>query len=72
MSDADYLLTPVNGEGRKEKALAETFFPTNFSDFDAPRSTKFGLYGYVMVTARNDNSILQPEVLLNYKNIYFN
>jgi len=61
-SDPDHLLTPINGEGRKEKAIAETFFPTNFSDFDAPRSTKFGLYGYVMVTAKNGNSILQPQI----------
>ena len=61
-SDPDELLTPVNGEGRQEKAIAEKFFPTNFSDFDAPRSTKFGLYGYVMVTARDGKSILQPEI----------
>jgi len=61
-SDPDHLLTPINGEGRREKAIAEKFFPTNFSDFDAPRSTKFGLYGYVMVTAKNGNSILQPQI----------
>ena len=29
-SDADYLLTPTNGMGRKERALAEKYFPTNF------------------------------------------
>ena len=52
VSDAGCLLTPVIGEGRLEKAQAETFSPTNFSEF--------GPYGYVMV--RNDNSILEPEV----------
>merc|ERR1740123_603763 len=31
ISDADYLLTPTNGMGRKERALAEKYFPTNFS-----------------------------------------
>ena len=74
-SDSDYLLTPINGEGRKEKAIAEKFFPTNFSDFDAPRSTKFGLYGYVMVTAKNGNSILQPDTwseIQQLKNIIVN
>ena len=51
-TDPDHLLTPINGEGRQERALAERFFPTNFSDFDAGRSTKFGLYGYVMITSQ--------------------
>ena len=54
VSDAGCLLTPVIGEGRMEKALAETFSLSNFSEF--------GPYGYVMVTMRNDNSILEPEV----------
>jgi hypothetical protein len=49
-TDPDHLLTPINGEGRQERALAERFFPTNFTHFDAARSTKFGLYGYVMIT----------------------
>ena len=45
VSDADY---PA------EEALTETFFPTNFTEFE--------LYGYVMVTELKDSSILQPEV----------
>ena len=61
-SDPDHLVTPINGPGRREKALAEKFFPTNFSNFDATRSTKLGLYGYVMVTGRGGKSILDPEV----------
>ena len=61
-SDPDHLLTPLNGQGRQERALAEKYFPTNFSNFDASRSTKFGLYGYVMVTGRDGRSILDPEV----------
>lgn len=62
-TDQDYLMTPTNGDGQKEKAIAERFFPTNFSDFDAPRSFKFGLFGYVMVTARDGrSSILQPDI----------
>ena len=69
LSDPDHLLTPVNGEGRKEKSIAETFFPTNFSDFDFPRSTKFGLYGYVMVTSRNGHSILQPQIWSEVKQL---
>ena len=69
LSDPDHLLTPVNGEGRKEKAIAEKYFPTNFSDFDAPRSTKFGLYGYVMVTAKSGNSILQPQIWSEVKSL---
>ena len=69
ISDADHLLTPVNGEGRREKALAEKYFPTNFSDFDAPRSTKFGLYGYVMVIAKDGQSILQPQIWAEVKQL---
>ena len=69
LSDPDHLLTPVNGEGRKEKSIAEKYFPTNFSDFDFPRSTKFGLYGYVMVTSRNGQSILQPQIWSEVKQL---
>ena len=47
VSDADY---PA------EEALTETFFPTNFTEFE--------LYGYVMVTELKDSSVLQPEVQL--------
>ena len=62
-TDQDYLMTPTNGDGNKEKAIAESFFPTNFSDFDAPRSFNFGLYGYVMVTTKDGrSSILQPQI----------
>ena len=62
-TDQDYLMTPTNGDGNKEKAIAESYFPTNFSDFDAPRSFNFGLYGYVMVTTRDGrSSILQPQI----------
>ena len=68
-SDPDHLMTPVNGEGRTEKALAEKYFPTNFSDFDATRSTKFGLYGYVMVTGQDGRSILHPEVWTEVRSI---
>lgn len=61
-SDPDHLLTPDNGEGRREKAIAEKYFPTNFSRFDATRSIKFGLYGYVMVTGLNGkDTVLNPE-----------
>ena len=69
ISDADYLLTPINGEGRREGALAEKYFPTNFSDFDAPRSTKYGLYGYVMVLAKDGRSILQPQIWSEVKQL---
>ena len=62
-TDQDYLMTPTNGDGNKEKAIAESYFPTNFSDFDAPRSFNFGLYGYVMVTTRDGrSSILKPQI----------
>ena len=61
-SDPDHLLTPLNGEGRAEKAMAEKYFPTNFSNFDATRSLRYGLYGYVMVTGNEGRSILNPDV----------
>jgi hypothetical protein len=60
-SDPDQLLTPVNGEGRREKAIAEKYFPTNYSRFDATRSIKFGHYGYVMVTGKDGESVLNPS-----------
>lgn len=40
-----------------------------FSDFDATRSTKFGLYGYVMVTAKDGNSVLEPGVWAEVKSL---
>ena len=68
-SDPDHLLTPVNGEGRQEKLIAEKFFPTNYSNFDASRSIKFGYYGYVMVTGLDGKSILDPEVWTEVRTI---
>lgn len=47
----------------------KTYFFPFFSDFDATRSTKFGLYGYVMVTARDGNSVLEPEVWAEVKSL---
>jgi len=61
ISDPDYLVTPTNAQGWKEKALAEEYFATNFSDFDVSRSTRYGMYGYVMVTAKDGKSVLEPQ-----------
>ena len=70
-SDPDHLLTPLNGQGRTERALAERYFPTNFSHFDATRSLRYGLYGYVMVTGNNGTrrSVLQPEAWAEVRTI---
>ena len=69
-ADPDHLLTPVNGEGRKEKATAEKYFRTNFSDFNPTRSTRYGMYGWVMVTAKQEKtSILQPQIWAEVRQI---
>ncbi len=73
-TDPDHLLTPINGEGRQERALAERFFPTNFSHFDAARSTKFGLYGYVMITSKGRMRLLHKHCvrhILDYLHTVF-
>ena len=62
-------MTPVNGDAKQEQALADRFFPTNFSDYDESRSFEFGLYGYVMVTAKDGRSILQPQIWTEIKKL---
>lgn len=41
--DPEYLFSPVNGEGKIERAVAESFFPVNYSSrFNVARITRAG------------------------------
>lgn len=41
--DPEYLFSPVNGEGKAERAIVETYFKTNYTHrFDAGRITRPG------------------------------
>lgn len=43
--DPEYLFSPVNGEGKAERAIVESFFKTNYTHrFDAGRITRPGKY----------------------------
>lgn len=41
--DPEYLFSPVNGEGKAERAIVESYFKTNYThNFEATRITRPG------------------------------
>lgn len=48
--DPEYLFSPINGDGKYERAVAETFFKVNYTDrFDVARITRAGKFYYLLL-----------------------
>ncbi|KAJ8914567.1 hypothetical protein NQ315_010031 [Exocentrus adspersus] len=62
--DPEYLFSPVNGEGKYERAVVESFFKVNYSSrFDVARITRAGRWGRVIVTTKDgDKNMLRVAV----------
>ena len=60
--DPEYLFSPSQGEAKQERAIAEHYFPTNFSEFKASRITRPGKFGRVIVAAKDGGSMLRTEL----------
>ncbi|XP_037945525.1 patched domain-containing protein 3 [Teleopsis dalmanni] len=58
--DPEYLFSPVNGEGKAERAIVEQYFKVNYTHrFNVGRITRPGRFGRVIVIPKdgNDNMI---------------
>ncbi|XP_037031767.1 patched domain-containing protein 3 isoform X2 [Bradysia coprophila] len=62
--DPEYLFSPVNGEGKAERAIVESYFKTNYTHrFDASRITRPGRFGRVIITPHDGiNNLIRPEI----------
>ena len=47
--DVEYLTTPINGRAKTERAVQDTHFPQNFSDFDPLRISSNGKYAQLII-----------------------
>ncbi|CAH0556056.1 unnamed protein product [Brassicogethes aeneus] len=62
--DPEYLFSPINGEGKYERAVVEEFFKVNYTEkFNVARITRAGRFGRVILTAKDgDKNMLRKEV----------
>ncbi|XP_074031747.1 patched domain-containing protein [Leptinotarsa decemlineata] len=62
--DPEYLFSPINGEGKVERAIVESFFKVNYSSrFSVARITRAGRFGRVIVTSKDgDKNLLRADV----------
>lgn len=62
VADPEYLFSPSDGEAKTERAILESHFPTNYSQFDPSRASRGGRFGRLIVTAADGGSILRSQV----------
>ncbi|XP_063921586.1 patched domain-containing protein 3 [Zophobas morio] len=62
--DPEYLFSPINGEGKIERSIVESFFKVNYtSKFNVARITRAGRFGRVIVTSKDGNKNLLRTVV---------
>ena len=61
-ADPEYLFLPSNGEAKIERASLEANFRMNYSDFDPGRMSRNGRFGRILITARDNGSMLRDEL----------
>jgi hypothetical protein len=61
--DPEYLFSPINGEGKMERAIVENFFKVNYtSKFNVARITRAGKKkSKTMPTYKNDNGEIRGK-----------
>ncbi|XP_030375300.1 patched domain-containing protein 3 [Scaptodrosophila lebanonensis] len=62
--DPEYLFSPINGEGKAERAVVEQYFKVNYTHrFNVGRITRPGRFGRVIVIPKDgDENMLRREV----------
>ena len=60
--DPEYLFSPTNGQGKGERDRVEQYFPTNYSDFKASRITRPGKLARLIITAKDNGSMLRTHI----------
>ncbi|XP_068145808.1 patched domain-containing protein 3 [Drosophila tropicalis] len=62
--DPEYLFSPINGEGKAERAIVEQYFKVNYTHrFNVGRITRPGRFGRVIVIAKDgDTNMIRREI----------
>ncbi|XP_050498733.1 patched domain-containing protein 3 [Diabrotica virgifera virgifera] len=62
--DPEYLFSPLNGAGKHERAVVESFFKVNYSSrFSVSRITRAGRFGRVILTSKDgEKNMLRVNV----------
>nr|CAH7721482.1 unnamed protein product [Callosobruchus chinensis] len=62
--DPEYLFSPINGDGKFERAIVENYFKVNYSSrFSVSRITRAGRFGRVILTSKDgDKNMLRTAV----------
>ncbi|CAH1155955.1 unnamed protein product [Phaedon cochleariae] len=62
--DPEYLFSPINGEGKFERSIVESYFKVNYSSrFSVSRITRAGRFGRVILTSKDgDENLLRAAV----------
>ena len=60
--DPEYLFSPTNGQAKNERAVVEKYFQTNYTAFKANRITHAGKLGRLIITAKDNGSMLRTHV----------
>ncbi|EDW00569.1 GH20944 [Drosophila grimshawi] len=67
--DPEYLFSPINGEGKAERAIVEQYFKVNYTHrFNVGRITRPGRFGRVIVIPKDgDENMLRREVFMELR-----
>lgn len=60
--DPEYLFSPTGGQAKQERAVVESFFPTNYTQFKASRITRPGKLGRLLVLAKDGGTMLRSHM----------
>ena len=62
-ADPEYLFSPIDGEGKFERAQLEKHFPMNYSEaFDPARVIRPPRFGRLLISAKDNGSLLRTRI----------
>ena len=61
-ADPEYLFSPTDGNGKYERSVLESYFPTNYSQYDPGRVSRGGRFGRLIVTAADGGNLLRTKL----------
>lgn len=69
--DPEYLFSPINGEGKAERAVVEQYFKVNYTHrFNVGRITRPGRFGRVIVIPKDgDENMLRREIFMELRQL---
>ena len=62
-ADPEYLFSPLDGAAKHERAILESYFPTDYSAFEPGRVSRHGKFGRLLIGAKDGGSLLREGPL---------